>query len=93
MTVMWLPCYSEKDAEVSLDAELSLHEDTNAKKWKRGKFKRLDPDVLPECRVMSLTCFPLSEVYPDHDPNHREQDDWVLGRHYLAIGCSDAVIR
>lgn len=74
----------EDDFGVCLDAGLFLCDDAGRvrRKKKRGKFKPLGSEVLPECRVMALTSFPLSEVGCD-----------LQTLHYVAAGCSDALIR
>lgn len=76
----------EEDFEVSLDSELFLHGDIKDKKRKKqmARFRPLGPEVPPECRIMGLTSFPLSDVF---------QGDSFLSLHYVAGGCSDAVIR
>lgn len=75
--------------EVCLDAGLYLCDDAQIRRRKkRSKFKPLGSEVLPECRVMALTSFPVHEVYSCSSlPN--------LGHtyHYVAAGCSDALIR
>lgn len=87
-----------EDVQVSLNAELFLHEDVNArrKQKQRAKFKPLNPEVLPECRIMSLTSFPLSVVSPTSTGMLSLRGDQIAtpkGLHYVAAGCSDAIIR
>ena len=67
---------------MSLDAELYLHEPV--KKKREVKFGPRGVEVPPECRVMSLTSFSLTEI---------SQDASVLYYHYLAVGCSDTFLR
>ncbi len=74
-----------KEYEVCLEAGMFLNEDVTVKKKKRAKFKPLSSDVLPECRVMALTSFPLSVVY--------SAGLQLQKLHYVATGCSDALIR
>lgn len=77
------------DTEVCLDTGLFLCDDVQEKKRKkRSKFKPLGADVLPECRVMALSSFPLHEMY-----SGSSQADLVHTLHYVAAGCSDALIR
>lgn len=69
---------------VSLEAELSLIH-TVSKKPKKAKFS-YDSDALPECRIMSLTSFPLSSTVSS-------SFEAALDCHYIAAGCSDGLIR
>ncbi len=79
---------SEADEALHFETEISIHEDLNvrAKRKRRAKFKPLDPDVTPECRIMSLTSFCLHELHSSPSLHHQE-------RFYVAAGCSDALIR
>jgi WD40 repeat protein len=73
--------------EVTLEAELSIHNDAGCHKGM--KLRRKKPkgpgakSLLPECRIMALTSLPLSQVVDDED----------AGRHYVAAGCSDGIVR
>ena len=77
---------SDEGPEVTLEAEMSIHDDPDVRR--RGKIRRKKPkgpgakSLLPECRIMALTSLPLAQVL-DED----------LGRHYVAVGCSDGIIR
>ena len=75
-----------EDMEVGLKTGLFLHEGKGKGRKQRAKFKPLNPDVPPECRVMSLTSFPLNCVLGDQNVASR-------ALHYVAAGCSDALIR
>ncbi len=81
------------DIEASLAAELFLNETFDSKmtrrKRQRSKFEPRDSSVPPECRIMSLTSFPLSEVFPAPQDGQCN----LHGCHYVALGCSDAIIR
>lgn len=72
--------------EVGLKTGLFLHEGKDKTRKQRAKFKPLNPDVPPECRVVSLASFPLNSVL--ECPSVVSQ-----GLHYVAAGCSDAKIR
>lgn len=67
---------------MTLEAEFSIHQDRSKKK-KRKQPKRPGAETLfPECRIMTLTSLPLSRII-DED----------IGRHYVAAGCSDGIVR
>lgn len=68
--------------EVTLEAELSIHHDPSKPARRRKKPSPAADSLLPECRVMALVSFPLSEVTEKDTPEH-----------YMAAGCSDGVIR
>ena len=70
-------------------SELFLHETTIKRKKQKVKFEPRDPETPPECRVMCLTSFPLNEMFP----GIVFEEDKVCDCHYVAAGCSDAVIR
>ena len=74
---------TDEGPEVILEAEMSIHDDPDVRR--RGRKKPKGPgaqSLLPECRIMALTSLPLAQVL-DED----------LGRHYVAVGCSDGIIR
>lgn len=72
-----------KKVEASLDGELYLHKPVK----KKVKFEPRGVEVPPECRIMSLTSFSLTEVF-----TVCQQAD-VVHCHHVAAGCSDAVTR
>lgn len=60
----------------------------NKKRKKRSYKRPFGSDVLPECRVMALTSFPLHKVY-----SCSSEANQLCPLHYVAAGCSDALIR
>lgn len=66
-----------------MDGELYLHDPVK----KKIKFEPSGVEVPPECRIMSLASYSLTEVFPV------SQKDHILHCHHVAAGCSDAVIR
>ena len=77
---------AHKEPDVTLKAELYLH-DGSSRLRKRQPKKKL-AETPPECRIMSLTSFPLSELYA---PSGRYS--FVSSHHFIAAGCSDGMIR
>jgi hypothetical protein len=74
-------------ADTTLEAELFLHDNSSRLKRRKAKFSSA-AELPPECRVMSLSSFPLTScVAGDRDANS------LVGYHYVAVGCSDALIR
>jgi WD40 repeat protein len=75
------------EPEVHLEAELSIHDDMDSHQRRKGKRRRRGrgpgaESLVPESRIMALTSLPLSPVV-----------DGAPGRHYVAAGCSDGIIR
>ena len=71
----------------TLEAELFLHDDPSRLRKHRAKLSGV-AELSPECRVMSLSSFPLTHcVSGDRDALS------LVGYHYVAAGCSDALIR
>lgn len=77
---------TQKEPDVTLKAELYLH-DGSSRLRKRQPKKKL-AEAPPECRIMSLTSFPLSELYTPS-----ERYSFVSSHHFIAAGCSDGMIR
>ena len=72
--------------EVTLEAELSIHDDAVSRKKTKKRRRPKGPgaeSLLPECRIMALTSLPLTQVV-DEDSGRQ---------HYVAAGCSDGPIR
>lgn len=70
-----------------LESELSIHDDLDTdqrRKAKRRKRKKGPgaESLVPECRIMTLTSLPLTQLMDGAD-----------GQHYVAAGCSDGIIR
>ena len=65
-----------------MEAELSIHHDHSKPARRKKKPSPGADSLLPECRVMTLVSFPLSEVTEENTPEH-----------YVAAGCSDGAIR
>ena len=78
---------TQKEPDVTLKTELYLH-DGSSRLRKRQPKKKLIAEAPPECRIMSLTSFPLSELY-----NPSERYRFVSSHHFIAAGCSDGIIR
>ena len=73
--------------DVTLDAELFLHDDSLKPRRHRRNKSPCD-DLPPECRAMSLSSFPLTSAVVSDVDTHS-----LTGYHYVAVGCSDAMIR
>ena len=78
-----------------LQSDLFLHEPQSSSgpqahhhhsRWRRRR-RGVAFKADPECRVMSLTTFPLAGAF---SPCH---GDLLRGKHYLAVACSDGIIR
>ena len=84
---------SENGEDVTLEAELYLHRDSLKPGRGKGKAKHkgLTSELPPECRVMALVSFPLSELCISD--MERGICPHASALHYVAAGCSDAVIR
>ena len=72
---------------MTLEAELSIHDepavDGRVKIKRKKKLKGPGAEsLLPECRIMALTSLPLTQVL-----------NLDSGSHYVAVGCSDGIIR
>ena len=76
---------TDKELDVSLNAELFLHDVPSFSR--RRKLKSSNVELPPECRVMSLTAFPLATLLETGDALS------LSCHHYVAVGCSDAVVR
>lgn len=76
----------EEEIDVTLEAELFLHNDLMRQRRRRPKLS--DAELPPECRVMSLSSFPLTSFVAGGGDTHSYR-----GYHYVAAGCSDAVVR
>ena len=73
--------------DTTLEAEMFLHDDSSRLRRRRAKFSSA-AELPPECRVMSLSSLPLiCCVAGDRDAQS------LAGCHYVAAGCSDALIR
>lgn len=70
--------------DVSLEAELFVHEDLNRPKRKKKLKDPTAEEVVPECRIMAVCALPLSAVCDS-------KESTTL--YYIATGCSDGVIR
>ena len=92
MLIVLLADSAGKGLEVGLKTGLFLHEERHKHRKQRVKFKPLDPEVPPECRVMSLTSFPLASVLACQE---KEEGQAATSQtlHYVAAGCSDAAVR
>ena len=77
----------QEDVDITLDAELYLHDDPQRPRRHRPD-KLSSAELPPECRVMSLSSFPLTSLLASDGDTHS-----LNGYHYLAVGCSDALIR
>ncbi len=71
-------------ADVTLEAELYVHEHTTKLRRKTTKAPAAER-ATPECRIMALCTFPLSAVYT------ASRESTAL--YYIAVGCSDGLIR
>ena len=67
-----------------LAGELFLHDCPSRLKRRRAKFS--STELPPECRVMSLSSFPLTSCVTGDLHS-------LVDHHYVAAGCSDALIR
>ena len=77
------------NASPLLLSDMFLHE-PQTHHHTRGRWRRKNVAFKadPECRVMSLTTFPLPALY---GPSGHQ--NLLTGKHYLAVGCSDGIIR
>lgn len=73
--------------DTTLEAELFLHDGPSRLRRRRAKFSSA-AELPPECRVMSLSSFPLTCCVADDRDAHS-----LVGYHYVAAGCSDALVR
>ena len=73
--------------DTTLEAEVFLHDDPSRLRRRRAKLSSA-AELSPECRVMSLSSLPLiCCVAGDRDAQS------LAGYHYVAAGCSDALVR
>ena len=73
--------------DTTLEAELFLHDNPSRLRRRRAKLSSAT-ELPPECRVMSLSSFPLTCCVAGDRDEHS-----LVGCHYVAAGCSDALIR
>lgn len=78
----------QNEPDVTLKAELFLHNSSSRPRKRKRKRKPDEREAPPECRVMSLTSFPLSKLYMSS-----ERQSFIDSHHYVGAGCSDGMIR
>lgn len=86
-TFMLRIVHIQEDVDITLDAELYLNDDPQRPRRHRCN-KLSGAELPPECRVMSLSSFPLTSLVASDGDAHS-----LNGYHYVAAGCSDALIR
>ena len=91
-------------AGIQLIGDHHLHHGASVAGRRKGQRERLLLRGLPECRVMSLACVPISSTLlseaeaaarviiksPPEEEGGREGRETL---HYVAAGCSDGIIR
>ena len=79
----------QDEVDIALEAELYLHDDPQSSRPRSHRLNKLSSaERPPECRVMSLTSFTVANLVAGENGTNS-----LDGHHYVAAGCSDAVIR
>ena len=83
------------NCEASLGAELHLHGKQGAARRRHKASQQPATGFPPECRVMSLAAAPLSDLTPSSSSSSSSSFPSSSSGclHYLAVGCSDGIVR